>query len=71
MVFESRQARQLAPRLPPRARPAPPGRNLDRGELGTLVLAQIRPCLPQRPQLDGKRGRLAWHLVADRFEIGY
>ena len=40
-------------------------------ELRTLVLAQIRLCLPRRPFHDGKRGRLQWHLGRDRIEIGY
>ena len=40
-------------------------------ELRTLVLAQIRLCLPRRPFHNGKRGRLQWHLGRDRIEIGY
>ena len=40
-------------------------------ELRTLVLAQLRLCLPRRPFHDGKRGRLQWHLGRDRIEIGY
>ena len=40
-------------------------------KLRDLVTVQIRLCLPRRPFHDGKRGRLAWHLDVDRFEIGY